>query len=115
MKNFIAFTFIFSLIVSCSLKKEEKYTSTGGILKGKLLCPQEVNDVIIKLDTIKDNAAEPKMTILGVKEFIETNNIKTIEELLKSLPRHFRTNFSLVEHTKGEGQSNLKFPRIVLF
>ncbi|WP_299680030.1 hypothetical protein [uncultured Tenacibaculum sp.] len=115
MKNCIAFIFMFYLLVSCSLKKEEKYVSTGGELKGKLLCPKEINDVIIRFDTIKENIAEPKMTILGVKKFIERNNIKTIEELLKSLPRHLRTNFSLVEHTKGEGQSNLKFPRIVLF
>ncbi|GAA4271213.1 hypothetical protein GCM10022258_05060 [Aquimarina gracilis] len=93
------------------------YISTGGKLNGKLLCPTAVNDIIIKLNSLNSivKDGEPKMTIDGVMNFIQKNNITTITELLNRLPEHFRNNFSLVEHTRGEGQSNLRYPRIVLF
>jgi len=93
------------------------HISTGGKRTGKLLCPTAVNDVIIRLDNLDLPVKEgdPEMTIKGVMDFIQKNKITTITGLLNDLPEHFRNNFSLVEHTKGEGQSNLRFPRIVLF
>ncbi len=95
----------------------DKYVSTGGKMNEKLLCPNTVNDVIVNLNSLNPPAkpGEPTMTINGVLEFIQKNNIKTIAALLNQLPVQYRNNFSLVEETKGEGQSNLRFPRIVLF
>ncbi len=99
------------------VQSQEDYISTGGKLRGKLLCPTSVNDVIVKLNSLKPaaNEGEPEMTIKGVMDFIQKNNITSITDLLNRFPKHYRNNFSLVEHTKGEGQSNLRFPRIVLF
>lgn len=96
---------------------EIEFISTGGVVREKLTCPSEVNDVIVDLKTLNLSPKndELEMTIEGVMRFIEKNRISTITDLLNSLPAHFRNNFSLVEHTKGEGQSNLRFPRIVLF
>ncbi|WP_299434450.1 hypothetical protein [uncultured Aquimarina sp.] len=118
---------IFIFLLGCDTKTNVKnqsivstakdYVSTGGRLTGKLLCPTAVNDVIVRLDNLDPPAkkGDPEMTIEGVMGFIKTNKITTITGLLNRLPEHFRNNFSLVEHTKGEGQSNLRFPRIVLF
>ncbi len=102
---------------SSIVQLSKDYISTGGQINGKLLCPMAANDVIVKLDSLNPlpKNGEPKMTIQGVMNFIKENDIKTIVELLNSLPDHYKNNFSLVEHTRGEGQSNLKFPRIVLF
>lgn len=115
---------ITAIFFGCGSKNDKRkiyskieYISTGGIARGKLTCPLEVNDIIVDLKTIDPSSKndEPEMTIEGVMRFIEKNKISTITDLLNSLPVHFRNNFSLVEHTKGEGQSNLRFPRIVLF
>ncbi|MBW1294437.1 hypothetical protein [Aquimarina litoralis] len=97
--------------------QEKEYVSTGGIVKGKILCPQEVNDVIVNLESLNPmtKVGEPEMSIDGVMKFIQENEISLMTDLLNHLPSHFKNNFSLVEHTKGEGQSNLRFPRIVLF
>ncbi len=95
----------------------ENYISSGGNLQGKILCPMAVNDVIVELDSLKLDTGneEPEMTARGMMIFMKKNNITTIKGLLNALPKHYRNNFSLVEHTKGEGQSSLKYPRIVLF
>lgn len=126
--NSMVLLFLLTFLLSCNsetnVKKYSKvqvgvenYISTGGVTNGKFICPKTVNDVIVKLNSLDPAAktGEPEMTIKGVKKFIDENNITTITELLNNLPEHYRNNFSLVETTKGEGQSNLKFPRIVLF
>ncbi|WP_231758623.1 hypothetical protein [Microbulbifer elongatus] len=56
-----------------------------------------------------------EMSIDGIQQFIERENIRSIDALLNYFPEHYRTNFSLVEHTRATGQSNLQYPRIVLF
>ncbi len=122
-----SFLLIFTFFVACNPKtnakktsivqSEEEYISTGGKITGKIRCPSAVNDLIVELDSLNPTPKEgdPEMTIKGVMAFMQKNNIKTIVELLNKLPEHYRNNFSLVEKTKGEGQSNLRFPRIVLF
>ncbi|GAA4278078.1 hypothetical protein [Aquimarina mytili] len=117
----------FIIVLSCNsvtnekkqsiVQSSDKYVSTGGKRNGKLLCPNTVNDVIVTLNSLDSQAkpGDPEMTIKGILEFIQKNKINTIPELLNQLPAHYQNNFSLVEHTKGEGQSNLRFPRIVLF
>ncbi|MEW7292443.1 hypothetical protein [Aquimarina sp. 2304DJ70-9] len=126
--KYFGLALIFLFLVSCNPETNAKKTaivqleknsfiSSGGKVNGKLLCPTAVNDVIIKLDSLSLSPKEgyPKMTINGIQDFIQKNNINSIVELLNKLPDHYKNNFSLVEHTKGEGQSNLRFPRIVLF
>ncbi len=127
VSGYLGLLFIFVFIIGCNpetnVKKtaivqlQKDYISTGGELHGKLLCPKTVNDVIVKLDSLNPSPKEgdPEMTINGIMSFMQKNNIKTIVELLNRLPEHYKNNFSLVEHTKGEGQSSLRFPRIVLF
>ncbi len=115
-------------LISCDTNSNQKRTSyvqiedvdlisSGGQQQGKLLCPKTVNDIIVQLKDEKNESSEdfPEMTMEGILSFIKENNITTITDLLNRLPVHYRNNFSLVEHTKGEGQSSLKFPRIVLF
>lgn len=123
----IGFLIISIFFVGCNSKANDKkpsivlkkpdFISTKGNQIGKILCPTEVNDVIAPLDGLNPDPkeGEPLMTIDGIMTFIEQNKISTINGLLNKLPAHFKNNFSLVEHTKGEGQSNLKHPRIVLF
>ena len=127
---FRAIFLLFSLVslIGCDTNSNQKRTSyvqiedvglvsSGGQQQGKLLCPKTVNDVIVQLKEVHQASSEefPEMTMVGVLSFIKENNITTITDLLNRLPVHYRNNFSLVEHTKGEGQSSLKFPRIVLF
>jgi len=99
------------------VSEKPSFISTKGKPIGKILCPTAVNDVIAPLEHLnpEPKKGEPLMTIDGIKAFIEQNNITTLTGLLNKLPAHFKNNFSLVEHTKGEGESNLKYPRIVLF
>lgn len=115
-----------SFFISCKYDKEKyqyisksdmSYIATGGIVQGKITCPKTVNDVIVKIDDLfpPPKEGEPEMTIQGIKKFIDEQHITTITDLLNRLPKHFRNNFSLVEVTKGEGQSSLRYPRIVLF
>ncbi len=129
MKLIVNVLFLVFFLFSCNstvkqdsgyvrLAKKDTVFGSGGVVNGKITCPEKVNDVIVTLKNGVSPEAlegEPTMTIKGVMDFIEKNNITTITELLNSLPIYFRTNFSLVEVTKGEGQSSLKFPRIVLF
>ncbi len=123
VSNCLCLVFVFIFVTGCNsdanVKKLSKvpYISSGGEVHGKLLCPNAVHDVIVELSSLNPPAkkGDPEMTINGIMSFIQKNNIKTIVELLNKLPVHYRNNFSLVEHTKGEGQSNLRFPRIVLF
>lgn len=94
-----------------------KYTSTGGIINDKIICPSDVTDVIVPLTSLNPSPKKgvPKMSMDGLKLFIKKEKISSITDLLSKLPIHYKTNFSLVEKTKGEGESSLKFPRIVLF
>jgi len=114
--------FIGVILFGCKPEKHNKinnnkFLSTGGVVNGKIICPSIVNDLIVPLNSLNPTPkkGEPKMTIDGIRSFIKTGGITTITELLNRLPIHYKTNFSLVEKTKGEGQSSLKFPRIVLF
>ncbi|WP_051336082.1 hypothetical protein [Aquimarina latercula] len=128
LRNLLFGSLLSVFVVGCSSKNSsnkyqdivvsnKEYVSTGGVIKGGLICPNVVNDVIVNLDSLDPlpKAGEPKMTVQGVLDFINKNKIVTITELLNRLPDHYKNNFSLVEKTKGEGQSNLKYPRIVLF
>ena len=58
---------------------------------------------------------QPEMTIDGMLDFIESEQITSISALLVRLPVRYRTNFSLVEHTRATGESSLQYPRIILF
>ncbi len=50
-----------------------------------------------------------------LQEWVNTKRVQTVEELMFALPDVYRRNFSLVEHTKALGQSDLNSPRIILF
>ena len=130
------FSILCTSIVSCSSTKKEGNTSgagklkktsleaaqdkiyhSGGVANDIDLCPKSPFDTIVPVSSLNDIQSDKKlnMTIDGMQAFVQSNQIKSIEQLLNHFPNHFRTNFSLVEHTKATGQSNLEFPRIVLF
>lgn len=92
-------------------------TASGGIFAGDTLCPAGPGDTIVPLEDMADSPerAAPEMTVDGLWRFIQRQEIRSIDQLLAHFPEHYRTNFSLVEHTRATGQSNLSFPRIVLF
>ena len=96
---------------------EKKIYHSGGVPTEFDLCPQSPFDTVTQITSLNPAppAGTPEMTIEGVYEFIQENNITTIEALLDTFPDHYRTNFSLVEHTRAAGESNLEYPRIVLF
>ena len=112
---------LLSVILGCtpSLEKNANvdFISSGGVPTGKRVCPSAPNDIIVKLPTFDPSAApgEPEMTLDGIMDFMDKNHITTIPQLLNTFPDEFRTNFSFVEVTRGEGKSSLNFPRIVLF
>ncbi len=90
---------------------------SGGIPNDIDLCPKSPFDTIVPikaLDTFETEGKTP-LSIEGVYDFMQINDINTIDELINHFPNSLRTNFSLVEHTRATGQSNLDFPRIVLF
>lgn len=92
------------------------YTSNGGRIINNKTCPDSYNDIIVPTDSLKKNKTSlDQLTFPTVMEFMRNENITTITGLLNALPMHYRTNFSLVEATRGEGQSDVNFPRIVLF
>ncbi len=97
--------------------EEIDFISTGGKGMNRTVCPTTPNDVVVPLKSLNPppKPGEPEMTIEGLHRFIKKHKIKTITALLNTFPDHYRTNFSLVEHTRATGQSNLEFPRIVLF
>ena len=91
--------------------------SLGGSETGDTICPSVYNDVIVPISSLEGEKGKNKLkvTTKGIFEYINKYDITSIPQLLNALPDHYRTNFSLVEDTKGEGQSDLNFPRIVLF
>ena len=93
------------------------FSSSNGVVGERRLCPSSPFDAIVPIESLDPSPKDgsPKMTIEGIMEFIEKNEIKSITELLNTFPDHYRTNFTLVENTRATGQSNLKYPRIVLF
>lgn len=93
------------------------FQSTGGVGGNGTICPKFPNDVIVPLDSLNPapKEGEPEMTIDGIWEFMQANDITTMEQLLDVLPDHYRNYFSLVEVTRAAGQSTLEYPRIVLF
>lgn len=93
------------------------FISSGGVLVDGHLCPIAANDTIVPITYLNPDPFinEPKMSIEGMLLHIEKNEITNIAQLLNTFPDFFRSQFSLVEHTKATGQSNLRFPRIVLF
>ena len=94
-----------------------KIHATGGTPAKFAVCPQTPYDTIVPIESFKPAAQPgfPEMTVVGIQNFMEEHQITTIEELLNRLPDSYRNNFSLVEHTRATGQSNVQFPRIVLF
>ncbi|MCC2604647.1 hypothetical protein [Planctobacterium marinum] len=90
---------------------------SGGHFSGAELCPASAFDTITPIASLHTVTAEQAlpMTVTGVAEFIERHDISSVTGLLAHLPRHYRTHFSLLEHTRATGQANLEFPRIVLF
>ncbi|WP_198040048.1 hypothetical protein [Microbulbifer agarilyticus] len=93
-------------------------TASGGVKVGSIICPAEPHDTIVPVvipSDVHDAASAPEMTIAGLWGLIQQQGLTSIDQLLPYLPDHFRTNFSLVEHTRATGQSNLEFPRVVLF
>lgn len=96
---------------------EKKLYHSGGVVNEFELCPKTPFDTITPISSLNPapQAGTPEMSITGVNKFIKKNNITSIDDLLNTFPDHYRTNFSLVEHTRATGQSNLEYPRIVLF
>jgi hypothetical protein len=94
-----------------------RVTHTGGVRPKSVLCPSSPFDSIVKIEALNPppKPNQPVMTTDGIYQFIQQQNITTIEQLLGSFPDHYRNNFSLVETTRATGQSNLAYPRIVLF
>jgi hypothetical protein len=76
-----------------------RLTHSGGISTQLGMCPSSAMDTIVPVDSLNPthNANQLVMTIDGVNEFIRKNNITTIEK------------------TRATGQSNLTYPRIILF
>ena len=93
------------------------YISSGGIQGDRILCATAANDVIVPLDSLDSppKAGEPLMTVEGIEQFINENQIDSVTEVLNALPIHYRTNFSLIEKSKGSSLSSLEYPRMVLF
>ncbi|ABD82522.1 hypothetical protein [Saccharophagus degradans] len=91
----------------------QKLFHSGGQPVPTGLCPKTIYDTIVPLPQARNKTLD--MSIIGIEQFIAANGIQTIEQLLNYLPVDYRTNFSLVEHTRATGESNLTWPRIVLF
>lgn len=96
---------------------EGKLYHSDGVVNEYDLCPKSPFDTIAPVTQLNPEPKPntPEMTITGIYDFIKKNKITTIDDLLKHFPDHYRNNFSLVEHTRATGQSNLEFPRIVMF
>lgn len=92
----------------------EKLFHSGGKAIPDGLCPQTIFDTIVPLN-LGDSEIIIEMTVEGLERLINEKRIQTIEQLLGYLPVEYRTNFSLVEHTRATGESNLEWPRIILF
>ncbi|WP_020209785.1 hypothetical protein [Gilvimarinus chinensis] len=93
----------------------QRFFHSGGVTGHFRLCPKSAFDTIVPLTQTPDNGAVTDMTISGIERYINEHDIQSIDELLPRLPVHYQTNFSLVEHTRATGQSNLNHPRIILF
>ena len=132
--KWIFLTFIFTSIYRCDTKTssipeanlvnksvaqtiQSKLIATGGTPADFAVCPKSPYDTIVKIGSLNPVAkeSEPEMTVEGIERFIRENGITKMEQLLNRFPEHYRNNFSLVEITRATGQSNLEFPRIVLF
>ena len=96
---------------------EQKLIATEGTPANFAVCPTSPYDTIAPIDSLNPPAKvnEPTMTVEGIEAFIKQHNITTIEGLTNRFPEHYRHSFSLVEHTRATGESNLEFPRIVVF
>ena len=112
----LALTSAFSCGTLCAETDLPETIASGGVAGDGMLCPSAPNDTIIDVRSLAaPDVDQPVMTISGLKAFIERNKITRIDQLMRSFPDHFKTNFSLVEHTRATGQSNLDYPRIVIF
>ena len=80
-------------------------------------CPQTPEDLIISVTDFDPAPApgEPEMSVTGLFDFVETNGISSIRDLLSALPDHYNKNYALVETTRTPGLASLEFPRIILF
>ncbi len=96
---------------------EARLIHTGGNATRAGLCPASALDVLVPLESLNlpPLTDQPEMTVEGLYAFIQAKGITSIDELLHYFPAHYQNNFSLVEHTRAKGQSNLDFPRIILF
>lgn len=104
------------MVLAAQHDSEPTWIATGGERIGSTLCPISPLDTIVPVSPSGEpGESNPDMSIDGLKQLIERKKIDSIGDLLHHLPIHYRTNFSLVEHTRATGQSNLQFPRIVLF
>ncbi|NME70887.1 hypothetical protein [Flammeovirga aprica] len=91
------------------------------------LIPFIMGSCQIQKNTIQENLAkdcvlsdekyqtQQQIHLSDIRQWIEEEKITSIEDLISELPEVYRKNFSLVEHTKALGESNLDYPRIVLF
>ena len=109
---------IILLLSSChhTSNRSTEYVVSGGKKINNVLCPSAYNDVIVPIDNLKSDPKKiSEMTFQSIMEFMDKTGVTSIPELLNALPNYYQNNFSLVEHTRGEGQSDVNFPRIVLF
>jgi len=90
---------------------------TGGNATRAGICPASAMDTLVPIIDLNPPplADQPEMTVEGIYTFIQKKGIHSIDELVNYFPADYQNNFSLVEHTRATGQSNLEFPRIILF
>ncbi|QEY17024.1 MULTISPECIES: hypothetical protein [unclassified Cellvibrio] len=90
---------------------------TGGSATRAGICPASALDTVVPISALNPSPLvdQPDMTVEGIYAFIQKKDIRSIDELVNYFPAHYQNNFSLVEHTRATGQSNLEYPRIVLF
>lgn len=95
-------------------EETNQWYASGGVYQGGELCPKTPLDTVTPVNHLP-RSSSLEVSIEGIENYIQKHKISDITTLLNSLPDQYRTHFSLVEHTRATGQSNLDFPRIVLF
>ena len=80
-------------------------------------CPTSWNDagVAITNPNPPSPPGTPKLTIDGIKQFVDQNNIINVEDLLNSMPRAMRRNYALVETSRSQNPSSINHPRLIIF
>lgn len=60
------------------------------------------------------NALDADMTYEDLLEFIQTNDVRTIDELLPELPAYYRSEFTLMHDSSSLQKASLELPRVIM-